>query len=93
MNKKKILIYAGAAIAIGLTLELVKVPVEKEAVSVTKTRQVQSIGSSYAVPVGYTLRYNEDGTPYAHSIEYKTEVENVSLGAYLVDQIGGIFRK
>ena len=93
-EKKEKLVLAGGligAIALGLTLEYVKIPCTSQTVTIEKI-PVQNLvvleekgttNYEFALPEGYTLGISEDGNPYGYKEIPQEEVIEVSLGNYL----------
>lgn len=92
-KKSRLLLTGGFILALsaGMALELVKVPVKVEEVSIEKVPAILTsqeyangvIAYNYFVPEDYNLVYDESGNAYGYK-EDKVEVtREVSLGDYI----------
>lgn len=93
-NKRERLVLLGGlvfALALGGTLEFVKVSVPSQTVTVDKVvAEVQTVEQengivdyNFTLPVGYQLALDDSGNPYGYREFVTEEVKNIKLGDYL----------
>lgn len=85
-SMKNLILAGGLALALGFTLELVKVPMEIEQAVPVEIHQYQENGYNvynYKVPEGCNLRFDSKGNP----VGYTMVESKVSLGDYVMSLV------